>query len=107
MIEINDTNESVFGIPRTTLHKLIRCISTNPKVEQIILYGSRAKGTYKPFSDIDLTLKGNELTHRDLFQIADAIDDLYMPYEVDLSLWKDLDYQPLLEEIERHGRILD
>jgi uncharacterized protein len=29
-----------------------------PKVSNAILYGSRAKGNYRPGSDIDLTLQG-------------------------------------------------
>ncbi len=50
-----------------------------PKVGEAILYGSRAKGSYRPGSDIDLTLKGNELSYQDLLNIELALDDLLLP----------------------------
>lgn len=49
-----------------------------PGIEQAVLYGSRAKGNYRPGSDIDLTLKG-DLSHRDLLNIELALDDLLLP----------------------------
>lgn len=55
-----------------------------PKVSQAILYGSCAKGSYRPSSDIDLTLKGNELSYQDLLNIELTLDDLLMPYKIDL-----------------------
>jgi len=32
-----------------------------PEIDEVILYGSRAKGNYKPGSDIDLVIKGDQL----------------------------------------------
>jgi predicted nucleotidyltransferase len=46
-------------------------------VESAWLYGSRAMGRLKPYSDVDLTLLGAHLTHRDLLQLMEATD--YLP----------------------------
>jgi phosphatidylserine/phosphatidylglycerophosphate/cardiolipin synthase-like enzyme len=43
-----------------------------------VLYGSRALGNFKPGSDIDLTLHGDDLTARMLGDIAEALDDLLL-----------------------------
>jgi predicted nucleotidyltransferase len=80
-----------------------------PQVKQAILYGSRALGRYHPGSDIDLTLilkKGSRLDLPTLNQISEALDDLLLPYEIDLSSFEDIDNAELKEHINRVGVIL-
>ena len=91
------------GLTEEEISKLVGVIRECEKVKEIILYGSRAKGTFKKFSDIDMTLKGEGLKREDLYPMLERIDDLYLPYEIDLSIYSDLDYQPLIEEIDRYG----
>lgn len=91
------------GLSEEDISRLVVSIRECKKVEDIILYGSRAKGTFKSFSDIDMTLKGEGLKRDDLYPILERIDDLYLPYEIDLSIYSDLDYQPLIDEIDRYG----
>lgn len=74
-----------------------------PAVERAVLYGSRAKGNYKPGSDIDLTLYGTELTSALCATIADALDDLLLPYTIDLSVFAELKQPELEEHIQRVG----
>jgi predicted nucleotidyltransferase len=45
-----------FGLPHTTTHTIRQILAGVPAVETAIIYGSRAKGTHRPGSDIDLTL---------------------------------------------------
>jgi predicted nucleotidyltransferase len=76
-----------------------------PQVEQAILYGSRAKGNYKRGSDIDLTLQGGaDLTLTVLYHIMDELDDLLLPYQIDLSIWHLIDDLALREHIKRVGQ---
>jgi predicted nucleotidyltransferase len=56
--------------------KIRGVLATFPAVERAVLYGSRAMGNFKPGSDIDLTLHGDDLTARMLGDIAEALDDL-------------------------------
>ena len=70
---------------------------------KVILYGSRAKGTYKPFSDIDITLLGDKLEHDDLLDIIDGIEDLLLPYMFDISLFSSLKNENLIDHINRVG----
>lgn len=74
-------------------------------VEQVIIYGSRAKGNHRPASDIDLTIKGSTATWHDLQVIEQKIDDLFLPYKVDLSLFEHIDNEKLIDHIERAGKI--
>ena len=65
-----------------------------------------AKGNYKPFSDVDITLKGESLTRKDLNRISLAIDDLLLPYQFDVSIFHTLKNKELIEHVERVGIVI-
>lgn len=94
-----------FGLPDTTLATIRHILADYPAVERAILYGSRAKGNHRPGSDIDLTLMGDRLDLRTLGEIAARLEDSPIPYQVDLSLWEQLNHAKLREHIQRVGRV--
>lgn len=95
-----------FGLPKATLQNLKDLFCQHQNLKSVIVYGSRAMGNFKPSSDIDITLVGAKLTVRDLLAIENQIDDLMMPYKVDLSLHHNIDNADLLEHIRVHGTVL-
>ena len=78
-------------------------MAAHPEVHQAILYGSRAKGNYRVGSDIDLCLLGKDLTVTQLLKIENELDDLLLPYKIDLSLFNTLENRELIEHIQRVG----
>ena len=91
------------GFPAPTVEEIHWVLSRHPEVERTILYGSRAKGNFKPGSDIDLTLVGNGLDERIRGRIDEDLDDLLLPYKFDLSLFADLTHSELIDHIRRVG----
>ena len=96
-------NANRFGLTPQTVEKISSVFALHPQVEKAVLYGSRAKGNYKNGSDIDLTLFGGGLGHHDLSTIMDELDDLLLPYMIDLSIFSDLTHANLIEHIQRVG----
>ena len=94
-----------FGLKQTIIDKINSVFEKNPEVEQVIIYGSRAKGNYRNGSDIDITLKGEKLTYNILSKIIGEIDDLDTPYLFDISIFDKLDSPGLEEHINRVGQI--
>ena len=95
-----------FGLNDMELNALRQALAAFPEVEEAIIYGSRARGTNRVASDIDITLKGSNLTYLQLALIDAKIDDLYFPYLVDLSLFSKIKNTDLIESIEREGKVL-
>ncbi|WP_347989827.1 nucleotidyltransferase domain-containing protein [Methylomonas sp. AM2-LC] len=93
------------GLSDETLQKIRGVFAHFQAIEKAVLYGSRAKGNYKTGSDIDLVLYGTELTADRLWQIMDALDDLMLPYCIDLSLFAQLDHELLIKHIEQAGKV--
>lgn len=93
-----------YGLKEATIQKMCAVLARFPQVDQAVLYGSRAKGNYKNGSDIDLTLCGDaDLTLGVLSKIMHALDDLLLPYTIDLSIFRDIRDPDVLEHIQRVG----
>ncbi len=91
------------GLTDETIAKISAIFARFPAIERAVLYGSRAKGNFKPGSDIDLTLYGQALTFDLLGQISSALDDALLPYTIDLSIFDSLNHAKLQDHIERVG----
>jgi predicted nucleotidyltransferase len=93
-----------YGLPQSAVQKICAVLSRYPQVEKAILYGSRAKGSYKNGSDIDLTLHGGaDLTLNVIYRILDDLDELLLPYTIDLSIFNDIGDPDVIEHIQRVG----
>ncbi|MEK7702680.1 MAG: nucleotidyltransferase domain-containing protein [Nitrospirota bacterium] len=92
-----------FGLKEATLQKIRGVFVHYPQIEKAMIYGSRAKGNYKNGSDIDLTLFGDALTLNILHKMMTEIDDLLLPYKVDLSIFHTLSDPDFIDHIQRVG----
>ncbi len=96
---------SRFGLSETVIDKICSVFAQHPEVEQVLLYGSRAKGNFKRGSDIDLTLLGPSLSEQLLLRLMTELDDLLLPYTIDLSIYAAITHPDLREHIKRVGQI--
>ncbi|MCM2281074.1 MAG: nucleotidyltransferase domain-containing protein [Bdellovibrionaceae bacterium] len=94
------------GLSHETISALKKIFSQHPSIEKVVLYGSRAKGTYKHGSDIDLTIFSSpKLTTQDLLRIENEIEELMLPYKIDLSLFHQIENPDLIDHIQHIGQI--
>lgn len=96
----------IYGLKNDTLRKIVDTIKNNGKIKKLILFGSRAKGTEKKGSDIDISYISNDLTLKELHQIKMMLDDLMLPYKIDLIDYSQIKNQDLKEHILRVGKVL-
>lgn len=93
-----------FGLKESSIQKICTVFARYPQVEKAVLYGSRAKGNYKNGSDIDLTLRGGaDLTLDVQYKIMEELDNLLLPYTIDLSIFRDVSDSDVVEHIRRVG----
>ena len=67
--------------------------------DEVILYGSRAKGTARERSDIDIAVSGV----KDFDTLSDEVEDLPTLYSVDLLNLDTCRNDLLLEDIRQYG----
>ncbi len=92
-----------YGLSENSIKAIHAVLAQNPNVETAVLYGSRAKGNYREGSDIDLALTGDELDLSQMLRIAAMLDDLMIPYKVDVALLHQINNVELKDHIRRRG----
>ena len=78
------------GIPEQSQALLIQLLTSNPELQAVWLFGSRAMGRHQQGSDIDLCLEAPQLCHSDRLRLMAAVDDLLLPWRVDVALRHEL-----------------
>ena len=91
------------GLPEHAVEKIYGIFRDYPQIGRVILYGSRAMGTHRSGSDIDLCIEAESLGLTELLSIENRIDDLLLPWKMDLSLLHQIDNPALLDHIRRVG----
>ncbi len=94
-----------FGLSDNVIMKIQCVFEKHTQVDNVVVYGSRAKGNYRPGSDIDLTLFGEDLDQQQCLNIAEELDDLLLPYMIDLSVFEQLEHADLKAHIQRVGKV--
>ena len=91
------------GLSAQTLAQIVGVLAHFPVVERAVLFGSRAKGTHRRGSDIDLALAGERVDWHTIGRIDSALDDLPTPYGFSLVILDDRLDADLAAHIRRVG----
>ena len=94
---------ALLGIPESSASQLLNLLTSPAQLDAIWLFGSRAMGRHQPGSDIDLCLEAPQFGHSDLLRLMHAVDELCLPWRVDLLLQHQLDAE-VRAHVQRVGR---
>jgi len=98
--------QTKYGLEVSDIDNIIAILIRNKKISEIVLFGSRAKGNYSNGSDIDLAIKGDSIALNDIIDASIELDNLNLPYKIDLAIFERIKEQGLLEHIKRVGVVL-
>lgn len=91
-----------FGLPQRTIDELLNYFKQKSEIEKVVIYGSRAKGTYHNGSDIDFAIWTDN--HENISRILSELDDLQTPYMFDVTDYKALNHDGLKNSIDKFGK---
>lgn len=100
------SSKALAGLPTGVLEKLQTELRRYPEVQRAILFGSRAMGTHRHNSDIDLCLDAPALPFQSFLQLAATLDERVFPYSLDLILKHHIDNSELIAHIQRVGQLV-
>ncbi|MCL2095447.1 MAG: nucleotidyltransferase domain-containing protein [Oscillospiraceae bacterium] len=90
------------GLPENVLESIIKVMRYNEKISKAVVYGSRAKGNYRRYSDIDIALFGG-LDFIEAHRVYEQLDILPTPYKFDVAAYDCIKNKNLKEHIDRIG----
>lgn len=95
-----------FGLEEIVIEKIATVLACCPQVDEALIFGSRARGNYLPSSDIDIALKGRCLDISLVNRITLELDDLLLPWKIDLLSYPQIQNPDLIDQIHRNGTII-
>lgn len=96
-----------FGLNNSDLDYIISTMMKFPQIKKAAIFGSRAKGNYKPGSDIDIAIYGESINFDVLARLHSALEEESpMPYFFDIVDYTHSNHKELREHIERVGKVI-
>jgi predicted nucleotidyltransferase len=99
------TNE--YGLREKDMDFLLCIYTSFPAVKKVILYGSRATGTYERGSDVDLVIVGNDVSYEDISKMKVRIENenpSLLSYS--LILMDSIKNEKLKSQIDKYGKVI-
>ena len=93
-----------FGLREEDLSFIVKAIGQFGEIEKAAIFGSRAKGSYKPGSDVDIAIWGTDITFSTVSRLHAMLEDESpMPYFFDIVDSSHLTHDELKKHIDRVG----
>jgi len=93
----------IYGLNNRDIHTLFDVFNKHKDIKTVYIYGSRAKGTHKYGSDIDLAIMNDDVSEKTIRNIKTEIEESSLPYFVDITYFKTILHKELSEHIKRVG----
>ena len=95
------------GLLKSDIETILSKIKDFPKIEEVILYWSRAKGNYKKGSDIDLAIKWDDINYDICSSLHFELEEeTYLPYFFDITNYKAITNEKLKDHIDRVWEVI-
>lgn len=94
----------MIGLSEEELSTLQNVFSNFDNISQVILFGSRAIGTNRKSSDVDLAIKGEDLGINTIAKLKNILEEqTKLPYFFDIIIYDHINNQELKEQIDKYG----
>ena len=91
-----------FGLPQDVFDEMVKVLNRFPEIEQVKIFGSRAKGTFKRYSDVDIAIFAKP-SHNLAANIKDALENLDVIYDLDVIHYEMTSSEEIKSHIDRVG----
>ena len=96
----------MYGLTEQSYKELMEILSSSPEIEEVLIFGSRARGDYWRASDVDLSIKGKNFARRNLAILNDRLYESHIPQIFDTHIYADIKNQRFKENVDQDGIVL-
>ena len=96
----------MYGLTERSYNELLDILASIPEIEEAMIYGSRARGDYWQASDVDLSLKGEQLTQHTLAVLDDKLYESHIPQFFDTHIYANIKNPKFKANVDRDGQVI-
>ena len=101
---MQSVREIKYGLKTSDLDRIAMVFAKYPAIKKAVIFGSRAMGNHREFSDIDISLIGPTIDLTLQNKIENELDDLLLPYKFDIIVFEKINNKDLIDHILRVGK---
>lgn len=94
----------IFGLSAEIVASLRAVFARYQKIEKVLVFGSRAKGSARSVSDIDLAVFAPAMSAQEFTQMWSDLDNLPLVFKLDILHWDTLANAALKQKILAEGK---
>ena len=95
------------GLRQSDIDYIVKMLSEFSEIEKAAVFGSRAKGNYKPGSDVDIAIFGKDITFDTISSVHSRLEEQGpLPYFFDIVDYTHLNHKDLKDHIDRAGKVI-
>lgn len=94
-----------FGLSDGSVKIIQEILQSYKDIEEVVVFGSRAKGNYKQGSDIDLAIMNHGFDSKSIPEIKGRFEESDIPNFVDILSYHDSE-KNIQEHINRVGKVI-
>jgi predicted nucleotidyltransferase len=98
-------SSETFGLSGGTIKIIQEILQSYGDIEEVVVFGSRAKGNYKQGSDIDLAIMNQSFDNTSIPEIKGRFEESDIPNFVDILFYYDVE-KKIQEHIKRVGKVI-
>ena len=95
-----------YGLSEEQLKEITETLASFDEIEAAILFGSRAIGTFKEASDIDIAIKGKNVDFSLASNIEGDFEESDLPFFFDIIAWPTITSKDLKKHIWNRGKVI-
>lgn len=96
-----------FGLLDSDFEFLSNLFQKYASINEVIIFGSRAKGNYKNGSDVDLAIKSITIENQEINEIDNELNEnSNLPYKFDIVHYEKIQTPEFKEHIDRVGKVI-
>ncbi len=96
------------GLKKQDVEYILSALRSFSVIEQATIFGSRAMGNYKPGSDVDIAVKGKNITDTTVSRLSSLLnEELPLPYFFDVVHYESIENKELKRHIDAFGLIFE
>ena len=96
----------MYGLTDKSYKELLEILSSIPEIEEVLIFGSRARGDYWRASDVDLSIKGDHVVRRTLALLNDRLYESHIPQIFDTHIYSDIKSQAFKNHVDHDGKVI-
>ena len=96
----------MYGLTDKSHKELLEILSSIPEIEEVLIYGSRARGDFWRASDVDLSIKGEKVVRHTLALLNDKLYESHIPQIFDTHIYSAIKNQNFKNNVDRDGKVI-